>query len=136
MPWKEVSAMSQRLEFVMLAAAAEDNIRHLCRCYDISPTTAYKWLRRFQSDGADGLSDRSRRPHHSPSRCAPEIETAVIELRHLLFAAIDPVLLHAADGLARARDRNGFATIDPIFDFFGWRVRESRTRMSRSSIFG
>lgn len=81
MPWKEVSAMSQRLEFVTLAAAAEDNIRHLCRCYGISPTTAYKWLRRFQSYGADGLTDRSRRPHHSPSRCAPAIETAVIELR-------------------------------------------------------
>lgn len=50
MPWKEVSIMSQRLEFVTLATAENANLRHLCRCYGISSATAYKWLHRFQSD--------------------------------------------------------------------------------------
>lgn len=49
MPWKEVSTMSQRLEFVTLATAENANLRHLCRCFGISPNTAYKWLDRFQS---------------------------------------------------------------------------------------
>lgn len=81
MPWKEVSIMSQRLEFVTLAAAEAANIRQLCRCYGISSATAYKWLQRFQHSGGNGLADRSRRPHHSPSRSAAELEDAVVKLR-------------------------------------------------------
>ena len=81
MPWKEVSIMSQRLEFVTLAAAENANIRHLCRCFDVSSATAYKWLRRFQASGASGLEDRSRRPHQSPSRSPAEMEEAIIKLR-------------------------------------------------------
>ena len=81
MPWKEVSIMSQRLEFVTLATAENANIRHLCRCFGISSATAYKWLDRFQSAGANGLEDHSRRPHHSPSRTAAEMEEIVTKLR-------------------------------------------------------
>lgn len=81
MPWKEVSIMSQRLEFVSLATAENANIRHLCRCFGISPNTAYKWLDRFQSEGAKGLEEHSRRPHHSPSRTAAELEEIVTQLR-------------------------------------------------------
>jgi transposase InsO family protein len=81
MPWKEVSIMSQRLEFVTLASAENANIRHLCRCFGISSATAYKWLERFQVAGANGLADRSRRPHHSPSRTPAEMETIVTTLR-------------------------------------------------------
>jgi transposase InsO family protein len=81
MSWKEVSIMSQRLEFVTLATAEKANIRHLCRCFGISSATAYKWLDRFQADGASGLEDRSRRPHHSPIRTATEMEQAITKLR-------------------------------------------------------
>lgn len=95
MPWKEVSIMSQRLEFVTLATAEEANIRHLCRCYRISSATAYKWLQRFQASGVDGLADRSRRPHHSPSRSAVEMEEAIINLRRK----------HPAWGGHKLRDR-------------------------------
>ena len=81
MPWKEVSIMSQRLEFVTLATAENANIRHLCRCFGISPGTAYKWLDRFQSAGAKGLEDLSRQPHHSPLRTSTEMEETVTKLR-------------------------------------------------------
>jgi transposase InsO family protein len=81
MPWREVSIMSERLEFVTLATAENANIRHLCRCFGISPGTAYKWLDRFQTSGANGLEDRSRRPHNSPSRTAAEMEETVTNLR-------------------------------------------------------
>mgnify|MGYP001618917873 CR=1 FL=1 len=74
MSWKEVSIMSERREFVTLATASEANIRHLCRSFGISSATAYKWLHRFESEGAQGLVDRSRRPQHSPTRTAVEME--------------------------------------------------------------
>ena len=68
MSWKEVSAMDLRLEFVALALAEGANITALCEQFNIGRTTAYKWLKRFQCEGKDGLRDRSRRPHSSPNR--------------------------------------------------------------------
>lgn len=81
MPWKEVSAVSLRLEFVHLARQPGANIRELCRRFDIAPKTAYKWLARFQDQGAHGLLDRSRRPARSPDRTPDDLEQQVLELR-------------------------------------------------------
>src|SRR5271170_3041243 len=81
MPWKELSAMSLRLEFVRLANQPDANIRELCRRFDISPKTAYKWLARFRDLGEQGLIDQSRRPVRSPERTAGEIEQRIVALR-------------------------------------------------------
>jgi len=81
MPWKEVSVMSQRRDFVVLASAEKANIRALCRRFNISPTTGYIWLKRYQRDGEIGLRNRSRRPHHSPHKTSAEKEQLVIKLR-------------------------------------------------------
>lgn len=53
----------------------------LCRAYDISRPTSYKWLRRYQSEGREGLRDRSRRPHRSPKQTPKAIEQLVVEAR-------------------------------------------------------
>ena len=81
MPWQEVSTMSLRHEFVMLARQAETNVAELCRRFGISRKTGYKWLRRHAQAGAEGLSDGSRRPRHSPKRTPSEVEAAVLEVR-------------------------------------------------------
>jgi transposase InsO family protein len=80
MPWKS-SIMSQRQEFVMLAIAENVNLRQLCRRFSVSPTTGYKWLKRYQADGVMGLKDQSRRPHHSPGHTLELIEQKVVQLR-------------------------------------------------------
>ena len=74
--------MSQRHEFVLLAGQEKANVRQLCRQFGISSATAYKWLRRFQAEGVQGLQELSRRPKNSPARTAKEIEKAVISQRH------------------------------------------------------
>ncbi|QEH35027.1 Integrase core domain protein [Aquisphaera giovannonii] len=81
MPWKDVSLMSQRLEFVALAAAEGANVRELCRRFAISPKTAYKWIARHRDGGDDALADRPRRPASSPARCPGDLEAAVLRLR-------------------------------------------------------
>ena len=81
MPWRVSSTMSERHEFVLIASQSEANVRALCRRFGISSATAYKWLARFQNEGAMGLADRSRRPHHSPRKTVPLIEDAVLGLR-------------------------------------------------------
>ena len=41
------------------------------RQFNTTPKTVAKWIERFEADGADGLCDRSSRPHSSPSQAAP-----------------------------------------------------------------
>lgn len=81
MPWNEVSTMSLRREFVQLASQEGANVRQLCRRFEVSAKTAYKWLARFHADGPAGLANRSRRPRHSPSRTSEALEQAILKLR-------------------------------------------------------
>src|ERR1700760_5175632 len=50
----------------------------------ISRPTAYKWWRRWQADGVEGLVDRSSRPHRSPTRTSSGVEAAIVQLRQEL----------------------------------------------------
>lgn len=100
MPWKEVSIMSQRREFISFATAENANIRALCQRFNISHTTAYKWLERYRADGDSGLVDRSRRPHRSPLQTSPETEKIIISLRHKHPAWGGRKLRHRALALA------------------------------------
>jgi transposase InsO family protein len=80
MPWREVSVMGEREEFVRLALQEGANRRELCRRFGISPDVGYKWLRRW-SAGERELTDRSRRPLHSPGASSAESEAAVLRVR-------------------------------------------------------
>ena len=94
MPWKEMSDMSQRREFVELAQAEGTNKRGLCRRFGISPTTGYKWFGRFREGSEAGLVELPRRPHYSPARTPSQVEQAVLSAR----AAHRPGELVSCDG--------------------------------------
>jgi transposase InsO family protein len=79
MPWREVSIVDQRREFVRLAMQEGANRRELCRRFDIHPDTGYKWLGRWPAD--QELADRSRRPRSSPQRTDREVEERVLAVR-------------------------------------------------------
>jgi len=81
MPWRELSIMDQREEFVRLASATGANVSELCRRFSISRAKGYKWLKRYAAEGREGLADRSRRPGSSPGRSSPEVEAAVLSIR-------------------------------------------------------
>jgi len=81
MPWQEQDRVSLRHEFVQLASLPGASIAALCRRYAISRKTGYKWLKRYQRDGLEGLADRSRRPHHSPLKTPSALEAQVLAVR-------------------------------------------------------
>jgi transposase len=81
MPWKEVSVMDAREEFVSLAMKEGANVRELCRRFGVSAAAGYKWLARYERAGRGGLADRSRRPRHSPGRTDEGLEARMVELR-------------------------------------------------------
>lgn len=66
MPWKDVTIVDQRQEFVALAGQGTASMAELCRRFGISRKTGYKWLNRYRVQGDAGLVARSRRPQTSP----------------------------------------------------------------------
>ena len=80
MPWKEVSVVHLRKEFVDLAKNNE-NISQLCKNFGISRKTGYKWIERFEKSGDKGLENFSRRPVHCPDRTSSVMEEAILGVR-------------------------------------------------------
>ena len=88
MPWRDVSVMDQRREFVRLAMMEGANRRELCRRFGISSKTGYKWLAR-QAGDETSFEDRSRRPHASPrcSEAAAEARVLAVRDAHPVWGA-------------------------------------------------
>jgi hypothetical protein len=69
MPWLETDVRDQRLQFVLAVRQQRGTVSALCRAFGVSRQTGYKWLRReAAAHSVAVLSDRSRRPHRSPTR--------------------------------------------------------------------
>jgi transposase InsO family protein len=81
MPFRGMSAMEQKREFVEFAMSEGANVRELCRRFRISPTTGYKWLSRHRDQGSVGLIELSRRPKASPRRTTAAVEAKVLAVR-------------------------------------------------------
>src|SRR5262245_64599686 len=81
MPWRETSAMEQRLEFIREYTSELFTMTELAAQYGISRKTAYKWLERYETDGASGLIDHSRRPRVNPNATDPELVVALLAVR-------------------------------------------------------
>ena len=72
MPWTETVTM-QRLQFVAASLEGNLSIAEVCRQFNISRKTAYKWLARFSPDDTASLTDRSRARHHQNTTPEPMV---------------------------------------------------------------
>jgi transposase-like protein len=70
-----------RLEVLLEAARSGETVTEVCRRHEISRKTYYRYLRRYQAEGVDGLEPRSRAPLAQPARMASEIELEICRLR-------------------------------------------------------
>ncbi len=70
-----------RLAVLRHAEEVSGNVAATCRYYGISRPTFYKWRNRFDELGAEGLRDRSSRPHHSPTATKGEVVERIVHLR-------------------------------------------------------
>ncbi|MGB9721075.1 MAG: helix-turn-helix domain-containing protein [bacterium] len=57
------------------------NISFVARFFKTTRKTVRKIIRRYESEGADGLKDRSRRPHQTPKAISPALEAKIVALR-------------------------------------------------------
>ncbi|MFG2030501.1 IS481 family transposase [Streptomyces sp. NPDC048825] len=85
-------------------------VAHVAAEMGISRVTAYKWMRRWRTEGEQGLHDRSSRPRTTPHRTAGAIEARVCRLRQdrkLGSARIGPILGLPASTVHRILTRHG-----------------------------
>lgn len=74
--------MTPRGRMIMIERIASGRpVAHVAAEMGVSRKTADKWWRRWQSEGADGLEDRSSRPHRCPRQTAAHVEQRIVRLR-------------------------------------------------------
>lgn len=77
MPWKECSAMEERLRFIARLLDGEA-MTDVCREFGISRKTGYKLFNRYKEEGSSAFSDRSRRPVRYANQLPPQIEAQIV----------------------------------------------------------
>ena len=78
MGWKETRVQDERLRFIQEVHAREDSMAAICRRYEISRKTGYKWLSRYAAEGLAGLADQSRTPKRQARAMGAEIEGEIL----------------------------------------------------------
>lgn len=71
--------MSQRVELIGKYLSQEECTAELARQYGLSRKTVYKWVRRYEQQGAAGLQERSRAPHKHPNALSAEMEGRIVQ---------------------------------------------------------
>ncbi len=73
--------MTERAQFIVDCVRGELSMSALCRKYEISRKTGYKWWERFVAEGQLGLGDRSRRCQTHPNATPEAVEALLLGLR-------------------------------------------------------
>ena len=81
MPWRSVEPMEEKIRFIGDYLSKVFSFSELCERYEISRKTGYKWVERYNEEGAKGLEERTRRPENNPRRTPDHIEKAILEVR-------------------------------------------------------
>ncbi len=83
MPWKDTSAMEEKVEFINEWLSNRYTVTELCEAFGISRTTAYKYFDRYAKEGFNAFLEQSRAPVQHPNQTPEDIELAIIDLRKL-----------------------------------------------------
>jgi len=81
MPWKETSAMEQRMDLIIDWRRGEYSIVELSRIYGVSRKTVYKWVGRYDPDNPDSLKERTRDPLSHPNATPAEIVDMIVKAK-------------------------------------------------------
>jgi len=81
MPWKETTAMEQKIEFICEWRTGKYTITELCKNFEISRPTAYKLIDRFEKQGYEGLREQSRTPRIHPNETKENVTKNILKLK-------------------------------------------------------
>ena len=79
MPWKVINQMDLKIQLINDWNNGHSSITDLSQKYGVSRPTVYKWLKRYDQFGIEGLKEKSRAPKNLPHRTSPKILKLVIQ---------------------------------------------------------
>ncbi len=129
--------MQEKLAMIAEWRSGRYSITELCRRFEISRPTAYKYIKRYEEKGNEELKDRDRRSIHHPNQTPPQIEAMVIKYRNahprwggekiwkLLHTDFSEVLIPSISTVNRILKRNGLVRpkkrrrrVKPVYPIF------------------
>lgn len=81
MPWQEVCVEELREQMVLEVLAKRRSKAEVAKAFGISRKNVYKWLKRYQARGREGLSDLSRAPHQLARAISGKAANEIVRLR-------------------------------------------------------
>ena len=136
---REMSVTEQRYKAVLAVIADGRTVGEVASQWGVCRQTMHRWLARYESNGLEGLGNRSSRPVRCPHQTPPEVEAALLEMRraHPYWGARRIAFELARKGVEPAPSESAVyrclvraAVIDPISRR---RRRESWKRWERGS---
>lgn len=110
MPWNKKTEFDQRYRFVQQARAPNACVVRLCRQWNISRKTGYKWIKRYRRDGLRGLQNRPPVAQTSLGKIGHQWRRSVRKLRQQ-HPSWGPRKLHHCLKLRHRRGVPSVATI-------------------------
>lgn len=81
MAWGEIKVEVRRKEFIELYYCDVLTFADLCRKFEISRPSGYKWIHRHEEEGDDGLKDKSRARHSQDDSTSLSLVEQIISVR-------------------------------------------------------
>lgn len=81
MPRLQTKKMDERIRFIGAYYERLYTMTELCERFGITRQDGYKWVKRYEAEGVEGLADRSHAPHRCPHKIEPDVARALVELR-------------------------------------------------------
>lgn len=81
MAWGEINVEKRRKEFIDRVGEGIESFASLCRQYEISRQTGYKWIERFYHKGFEGLRNRNRAPLHQACKTESVLVKEILNVR-------------------------------------------------------
>jgi putative transposase len=81
MTWRANCPMDERMAFIAEMIRAERTMSELCRIFNISRKTGYKWRDRYREAGVEGLNERSRATHTHANALDTQMASELLQMR-------------------------------------------------------
>src|SRR6266498_4157768 len=81
MALRAVTMTELRLEVLLEPERTGESVAEVCRRREISRQSYYRFKRRYEAEGAEGLEARSRRPLSSPGQIDARLEVEICRMR-------------------------------------------------------
>jgi len=107
----------QKRQMAIRLHLAGKSVSFICEKVERSRSWFYKWLRRYQEQGANGLKDASRAPQTSPQRTDDDLRQAILKVRDRLIKRRGPKAryrLAGAPTILLELERLGYAPLPSV----------------------